>query len=175
MAKRKLKKGNWSCFATPAEGLCMSSRNADFKEYGKIKNITDKDYYTNSNHIWVGKDISIYDKSHTEASYHAFANAGNIFYIETDGLVKDNPKAFTQILEELHNAECGYCAINHPVDYCSLCHYQGIIPENENCPKCGAGEEYIERIRRITGYLVGSLSRFNNGKKSEVCDRVKHH
>lgn len=171
----RLKKGNWSCFSTPAESTCMTFLKADKREYGEIPGVTDKDFYTNSSHVYVGREISMQEKMATEAPFHTMSNAGAIAYIETDGLIHDNPKGFAQILKIMHDEEIAYAAINHPVDECSVCRYVGIIPEGEPCPHCGnTDEDSIIRIRRITGYLVGTLSKFNQGKKSEVATRVKH-
>lgn len=171
----RLRKGNYSTFSTPAESTCMTFLKADKREYGSIPGITDKDFYTNSSHVYVGRDISMRDKMAIEAPFHTMSNAGAIAYIETDGLIHDNPKGFAEILKIMHDEEIGYAAINHPVDECSCCHYLGVIPEGEPCPHCGnSDEDSIIRIRRITGYLVGTLSKFNAGKKAEVATRVKH-
>ena len=148
------------------------------KEYGKIKNVTDKDYYTNSNHVDVREKVTVEEKAKFEGRFHSLATAGNIFYVEADGVIGKNNKAYKDILTVMHDNEMGYVAVNVPNDHCEVCRYQGVIPEGENCPHCGAGEEYITRIRRITGYLgytnKGGSSRFNSGKAAEERNRVKH-
>lgn len=148
--------GNWSLFATPAESTCYAFCKVDTEDYGKIKNVTDKGYYTNSNHVDVRKKITVHKKIQIEAPYHTLANAGNIFYIETDGAIGKNIAAYKAILDEMHDGEVTYCGINSPTDYCCLCHRRGVIPEGETC-RCGSTE--IIRYRRITGYLVGDISR----------------
>lgn len=156
--KPKLQKGNWSLFATPAESTAGSFSEADLEEYGKIKDITDKGYYTNSNHVDVRRKITTKEKAKIEGPYHTLANAGNIGYIETDGFIGKNLSAYQTILTEMHDAEIGYAAVNLPVDFCNCCRYQGVIPEGEPCPMCGNSED-IYRIRRITGYLTGSVTK----------------
>lgn len=171
----ELKIDNWSVFATPAEGSCMSFYNADLKEYGKIKNVTDKGYYTNSNHIDVREKVTVSEKAAAEGIFHSLATAGDIFYIETDGFIGKNIKAYKEILKIMHDNEIGYAAVNMPNDYCDVCHYQGVIPEGEGCPHCGnKDEDSIVRIRRITGYLTGSTSKWNAGKRAELKNRVSH-
>lgn len=186
--KPKLKKNNWSTFGTPAEGACMAFRNADFRKFGKIKNVTDKDYYTNSNHVDVRKEITMKDKINTEAKYHTLANAGNIFYIETDGLISKNLSAYEEILQYMHDKELGYSAVNIPLDMCVICKYRGEIKKGEGCPVCGnKDEDEIVRIRRVTGYLTppkkvinrktgktAHVQGVNAGKKAEIKSRVKH-
>ena len=141
-----------------------------------IPGVTDRDYYTNSFHVPVYYQISAFDKIKKEAPYHALTNAGHISYVELDGDTARNIEAFEQVVRAMHDAGIGYGSINHPVDRDPVCGYNGII--GEVCPKCGRkdGEDGIkfERIRRITGYLVGTLERFNNAKRSEEHDRVKH-
>ncbi len=170
-AKRKL---NFSLIATPAEGLSGRFIKIDREMFGEIKGVTDREYYTNSFHIPVYHKINAYDKIQIEAPYHALTNAGHITYVELDGDVSKNLDAFEKIIKTMHKSGIGYGSINHPVDRDPVCGYSGII--NDNCPKCGRNDEAMpfERIRRITGYLVGTLDRFNNAKLSEVRDRVKH-
>lgn len=176
-AKSQESKLNFTLIATPAEGLSGRFVKMDRKKYGEIKGVTDKEYYTNSFHIPVGFPITAYDKIHVEAPYHALTNAGHITYVELDGDPAKNLAAFESIIRIMKDAGIGYGSINHPVDRDPVCGYTGII-DNE-CPKCGRKEDDqtaapIERIRRITGYLVGTLDRFNNAKRAEVNDRVKH-
>lgn len=165
---------NFSLIATPAEGLSGRFVNIDKKEFGIIEGVTDQEFYTNSFHIPVYYNISMLDKIRLEAPYHALTNGGHISYIEVDGDIAKNPKAFETIIRYMHDAGIGYGAINHPIDRDPVCGYNGII--NNNCPKCGRDEGNVpfERIRRITGYLVGGLDRFNNAKRAEESKRVKH-
>ena len=167
---------NFAVIATPAEGLSGRFIKIDAQRYGKLKGITDRDYYTNSFHVPVYYPISMFRKIDIEAPYHALTAGGHITYIEVDGDVAKNPDAFEKIIRHMKEKGIGYGAINHPIDRDPCCGYNGII--NDICPKCGRheGEEGVgfERIRRITGYLVGTLDRFNNAKKAEVHDRVKH-
>ena len=169
-------KMNYSLLATPAEGLSGRFVRMDKERYGVIPGVTDRDYYTNSFHVPVYYQISAFDKIKKEAPYHALTNAGHISYVELDGDTARNIEAFEQVVRAMHDAGIGYGSINHPVDRDPVCGYNGII--GEVCPKCGRkdGEDGIkfERIRRITGYLVGTLERFNNAKRSEEHDRVKH-
>ncbi|HHW46342.1 MAG TPA: anaerobic ribonucleoside triphosphate reductase [Clostridiales bacterium] len=166
---------NFSLIATPAEGLSGRFVNMDRKLYGVIKGVTDREYYTNSFHIPVYYEISAYDKIRLEAPYHSLTNGGHITYIEMDGDPTTNLEAFEAVIRTMKEAGVGYGSINHPVDRDPVCGYTGII--NDECPNCGRKETSdmpIERIRRITGYLVGTLDRFNSAKRAEVRDRVKH-
>jgi len=166
---------NFSLIATPAEGLSGRFVKIDRQIYGKIEGVTDRDYYTNSFHVPVYYPISAYNKIKIEGPYHALTNGGHISYIEMDGDPTKNLPAFEKVVRAMHDAHMGYGAINHPVDRDPICGYNGII--DDVCPKCGRSEkehEEFERIRRITGYLVGTLDRFNDGKKAEEADRVKH-
>lgn len=167
---------NFSLLATPAEGLSGRFLNIDKKKYGIIPGVTDKDYYTNSFHIPVGFDISIAKKIELEAPFHAMTNAGHITYVELDGDVASNEEVFEKIILKMDKEGVGYGSINHPIDRDPVCGYTGII--HEECPNCGRKEKEDgiphERIRRITGYLVGTLDRFNSAKLSEVLDRKKH-
>ena len=173
-ARSAEKKLNYTLLATPAEGLSGRFVKLDRKRYGQIAGVTDREYYTNSFHIPVYCPISAFDKIRLEAPYHALTNAGHISYIEMDGDPTKNLDAFEAVVRAMHDAGIGYGSINHPVDRDPICGYNGII--GDSCPKCGRQEEevHFERIRRITGYLVGTLDRFNNGKRAEERDRVKH-
>ncbi len=168
---------NFSLIATPAEGLSGRFTKMDRKIYGDIKGITDKEYYTNSFHIPVYYKISAFDKIRLEAPYHNLTNAGHITYIELDGNPSDNLEAFETIIRAMKEEGIGYGSINHPVDRDPICGFSGVI-EGNICPYCGRNEEdssiKFERIRRITGYLVGTVDRFNNAKQAEVRDRIKH-
>ncbi len=171
--RRKL---NFSLLATPAEGLSGRFVRMDKEKFGVIKGVTDRDYYTNSFHVPVYYKISAFDKIKIEAPYHNLTNAGHISYVELDGDPLQNLNAFEKIVRCMKESGIGYGSINHPVDRDPCCGYTGII--GDHCPKCGRSEDDgnvgFERIRRITGYLVGTLDRFNNAKRAEVDDRVKH-
>jgi len=169
--ERKL---NFSLLATPAEGLCGRFVKIDRKIYGELAGITDKEYYTNGFHIPVGYEISAFEKINLEAPYHELTNAGHITYVEMDGDMAKNQDAFEKVIRHMKESGVGYGSINHPVDRDPVCGYTGII--DDACPSCNRLEEDLpfERIRRITGYLVGTLDRFNNAKLAEVRDRVKH-
>lgn len=168
---------NFSLIATPAEGLSGRFTSIDKALYGVIEGITDKEYYTNSFHVPVYYKISAFEKIRIEAPYHEFTNAGHITYVELDGDPTNNVEAFETIIRAMKELGIGYGSINHPVDRDPICGYSGII-EGSICPACGRNEEIsdvkFERIRRITGYLVGTVDRFNNAKRAEVRDRVKH-
>ena len=170
-AQRKM---NYTLLATPAEGLSGRFVKMDRERYGEIPGITDREYYTNSFHIPVYYGISAFDKIRLEAPYHELTNAGHISYIEMDGDPTKNLDAFEAVVRAMHDAGIGYGSINHPVDRDPVCGFSGII--GDTCPKCGRQEEevHFERIRRITGYLVGSMDRWGNAKRAEEYDRVKH-
>ena len=167
---------NFSLLATPAEGLSGRFVRMDRERFGSIEGVTDREYYTNSFHIPVYYPTSAYKKIQLEAPYHELTNAGHITYIELDGDPSTNLDAFEKVIRYMKAQGIGYGSINHPVDRDPVCGYNGII--GDTCPKCGRSEtdgEYgFQRIRRITGYLVGTLDRFNNAKRAEVRDRVKH-
>ena len=165
---------NYTLIATPAEGLSGRFVRMDRERYGAIPGVTDREYYTNSFHIPVYYPISAFDKIRLEAPYHELTNAGHISYVEMDGDPTQNLDAFEAIVRCMHDAGIGYGSINHPVDRDPICGYNGII--GDTCPCCGRAEEevHFERIRRITGYLVGTVERFNNAKRAEVNQRVKH-
>lgn len=166
---------NFTLLATPAEGLSGRFTKMDRKEYGKIKGVTDREFYTNSFHVPVYYPISAFDKIDIEAPYHNLCNAGHISYIELDGDPSDNIEAFEAVIRHMHDKGIGYGSVNHPVDRDPVCGFSGII-KGDRCPSCGRKEDDVlfERLRRITGYLVGSLERWNDGKKAEEAARVKH-
>ena len=167
---------NFTVIATPAEGLSGRFVRLDKKRYGVIPGVTDREYYTNSFHIPVYYEISAFDKIKREAPYHELTNGGHITYVELDGDPTQNLEAFEQVVRCMKESGVGYGSVNHPVDRDPVCGFTGII--GDTCPKCGRSEEdggpKFERIRRITGYLVGTLDRFNDAKRAEVEDRVKH-
>jgi ribonucleoside-triphosphate reductase len=167
-------KMNFSLIATPAEGTAGRFVKMDRELFGNIPGVTDREYYTNSFHVPVYYQIGAFKKIELEAPYHALTNAGHISYIELDGDASKNPEAFEKVVRAMKEAGIGYGSLNHPVDRDPVCGYRGII--GETCPSCGRSEGNIpfERIRRITGYLVGTLDRFNNAKRAEERERVKH-
>ncbi|MDE7389353.1 MAG: anaerobic ribonucleoside triphosphate reductase [Lachnospiraceae bacterium] len=167
---------NFSLIATPAEGLSGRFVKLDKERFGIIEGVTDRDYYTNSFHVPVYYPISAFDKIKIEAPYHALTNGGHISYIELDGDPLQNLDAFESVIRVMKESGIGYGSINHPVDRDPCCGFTGII--GDSCPQCGRHEHDdgvgFERIRRITGYLVGTVDRWNNGKRAEESDRVKH-
>lgn len=167
---------NFSVIGTPAEGLSGRFVRIDKKKYGIIEGVTDREYYTNSFHIPVYFPISAADKIKLEAPYHELTNGGHITYVELDGDPLENLDAFEAVIRCMKESGVGYGSINHPVDRDPVCGYTGII--GNECPHChrteSDGKGKFERIRRITGYLVGTLDSFNDAKLAEVRDRVKH-
>ena len=163
---------NFTLLATPAEGLSGRFTKLDRAKFGDIPGITDKGFYTNSCHVPVEYPCSAFHKIQVEAPYHALCNAGHILYVHMDGDATKNLEAYEKIVRCMHDNNVGYGAVNIDVDYCRNCHKSGIFNE-DNCPFCGSTE--IDRIRRITGYLVGSLEGWNPGKKAEYTWRLKGH
>ena len=167
---------NYTLLATPAEGLSGRFVRMDAKRFGKIEGVTDRDYYTNSFHVPVYYNINAFDKIKIEAPYHELTNAGHISYVELDGDPMNNLSAFEKVVRCMKESGIGYGSINHPVDRDPACGYTGVI--GDTCPKCGRKDgldgRKFDRIRRITGYLVGTVDRFNNAKRAEERDRVKH-
>ncbi len=167
---------NFSVIGTPAEGLSGRFVRIDKKKYGIIEGVTDREYYTNSFHIPVYFPITAAEKIKLEAPYHELTNGGHITYVELDGDPLENLDAFEAVIRRMKESGVGYGSINHPVDRDPVCGYTGII--GNECPRChrteADGKGKFERIRRITGYLVGTLDSFNDAKLAEVRDRVKH-
>lgn len=163
---------NFSLIATPAEGLSGKFTKQDRQAYGMIPGVTDREYYTNSFHVPVYTNLKAYDKIRIEGPFHELCNAGHITYVELDGSARSNPKGLDRIVRAMAANGVGYGSINHPVDRCCHCGYQAVI--DDNCPICGAESDQIERIRRITGYLVGNMDKWNSAKRAEELDRVKH-
>nr|WP_186819701.1 anaerobic ribonucleoside triphosphate reductase [Halolactibacillus halophilus] len=164
---------NFSLIATPAEGLSGRFTKKDHETFGKIPGVTDREYYTNSFHVPVYYNTRAIDKINIEGKYHNLCNGGHISYIEVDGDVTKNTQALDTLVKAMAKANIGYGSINHPVDRCTSCGYTGII--NQSCPTCdNHDEEKIERIRRITGYLVGDMKKWNSAKRREESERVKH-
>lgn len=172
----KRKGMNFTLLATPAEGLSGRFVRIDRKRFGSIEGVTDKEYYTNSFHVPVYYKIGAFDKIKIEAPYHELTNAGHISYVEFDGSPANNLSAFEKIIRCMKESGVGYGSVNHPVDRDPVCGYTGVI--GKVCPKCGREEGSdgigFDRIRRITGYLGCTLDRFNNAKRAEERDRVKH-
>lgn len=165
---------NFSLFATPAESLAGGFGRHNTKKYGVIEGVTDREYITNSTHVPVYYPISIKDKIDIESPYHELCNAGHIGYIELDGNARNNLDAFESIVKYALEKNMTYFSVNHPVDFCPNCKYEGII--GDECPNCHTTDEetHFMRWRRLTGYLTGTLDRFNGGKRAEEKDRVKH-
>jgi anaerobic ribonucleoside-triphosphate reductase len=165
---------NFSLIATPAEGTAGRFVKLDRAKFGSIPGVTDRDYYTNSFHVPVYYPTGAVHKIQTEAPYHALTNAGHISYVELDGDPSKNLGAFEKIIRVMKESGIGYGSVNHPLDRDPVCGYHGVI--HNECPGCGRteGDVAFERIRRITGYLVGTLDRFNDAKRAEERDRVKH-
>ncbi len=162
---------NYSILATPAEGLSGRFTRIDRKEFGVIAGVTDKDYYTNSNHVPVYYHCSPKHKAEVEAPYHDLTRGGHIFYVEIDGDATHNPKAIMQIVDLLDKYNMGYGSVNHNRNHCPNCGYENADTDMHECPKCGTR---FETIQRITGYLVGTTDRWNSGKLAELADRVVH-
>lgn len=162
---------NYSVLATPAEGLSGRFTKRDRKTFGVIPGVTDKDYYTNSNHVPVYYHCSPRHKAQIEAPYHEMTRGGHIFYVELDGDATHNPEAIMQIVDLMDKYNLGYGSVNHNRNHCPQCGYENAAKDEEFCPKCGAR---FETIQRITGYLVGTTDRWNSGKLAELKDRVVH-
>ena len=163
---------NYSALSTPAEGLSGRFTKIDKKEFGEIKGITDKDYYTNSSHVPVWYKCSAEHKAKIEAPYHALTRAGHIFYIELDGDAAKNPSAVEAVVDLMDKYDMGYGSVNHTRTRCLACGFETSDATLEKCPKCGSID--IDTIQRITGYLVGTTSRWNSAKLAELNDRVTH-
>ena len=163
---------NYSVLATPAEGLAGKFTRKDQKEFGKIPGITDRDYYTNSNHVPVYYKCSARHKAEIEAPYHDLTRGGHIFYVEMDGDATHNPEVIMQVVDMMDQLNIGYGSVNHNRNRCIDCGYENADEHLEECPRCHSNN--IDRLQRITGYLVGTTDRWNHGKLSELNDRVTH-
>lgn len=163
---------NYSIIATPAEGLSGKFTSKDRAEFGIIEGITDKEYYTNSNHIPVYYKCSASHKARVEAPYHEKTRGGHIFYVELDGDAAHNPQAIMNVVDLMDRYDIGYCSVNHNRNRCLNCGYEDASQNLRECPKCGS--DRIDRLQRITGYLVGNTDRWNYAKKAELRDRVSH-
>lgn len=163
---------NYSILATPAEGLSGKFTAKDKKTFGEIPGITDKAYYTNSNHVPVYYKCSPRHKAKIEAPYHELTRGGHIFYVEIDGDATHNPEAIKNIVDLIDQYNIGYGSVNHNRNRCMNCGYEDASSDLKKCPKCGS--EAIDRLQRITGYLVGTTDRWNSAKLAELNDRVIH-
>ncbi|MBE6303467.1 MAG: anaerobic ribonucleoside triphosphate reductase [Bacteroidales bacterium] len=163
---------NYSVLATPAEGLSGKFTRGDRKKFGKLEGITDRDYYTNSNHVPVYYKCSARHKAEVEAPYHDLTRGGHIFYVEMDGDAVHNPEAIMRIVDMMDAYNIGYGSVNHNRNRCLDCGYENADPTMEQCPKCSSTR--IDKLQRITGYLVGTTDRWNQAKLAELNDRVTH-
>ena len=163
---------NYSVLATPAEGLAGRFTKIDRKKFGVLPGITDRDYYTNSNHVPVYYKCSARHKAEVEAPYHDLTRGGHIFYVEIDGDATHNPEVIMRVVDMMDRYNIGYGSVNHNRNRCMDCGYENADDHLEKCPKCGS--THIDRLQRITGYLVGTTDRWNQGKLAELNDRVIH-
>ena len=163
---------NSSTLATPAEGLSGRFTARDKKTFGVIAGVTDKEYYTNSNHVPVYYHCSPQHKAKIESPYHKLTGGGHIFYVEIDGDATHNPDAIANIVDLMDKYDIGYCSVNHNRNRCMDCGYEDATDNLTECPKCGSHN--IDKLQRITGYLVGTTDRWNKAKLAELRDRVVH-
>ena len=163
---------NYSVLATPAEGLSGKFTRNDRKEFGSLPGITDRQYYTNSNHVPVYYKCSARHKAEIEAPYHDLTRGGHIFYVEIDGDATHNPEVIMRVVDMMDKYNIGYGSVNHNRNRCMDCGYENSKAGLEECPKCGS--KRIDRLQRITGYLVGTTDRWNSAKLAELNDRVIH-
>ena len=163
---------NYSVLATPAEGLAGKFTRRDRKDFGEIPGVTDKIYYTNSNHVPVYYKCSPKHKAEVEAPYHELTRGGHIFYVEIDGDATHNPDAIAAVVDLMDKYNMGYCSVNHNRNRCMDCGYEDATEDLHECPSCHGHN--IDRLQRITGYLVGTTDRWNSGKLAELKDRVVH-
>ncbi|MDE6216765.1 anaerobic ribonucleoside triphosphate reductase [Bacteroides sp.] len=163
---------NYSVLATPAEGLSGKFTRIDRKQFGILPGITDRDYYTNSNHVPVYYKCSARHKAEVEAPYHDLTRGGHIFYVELDGDATHNPEAIMRVVDMMDSYNIGYGSVNHNRNRCLECGYENSTPHLEVCPKCGS--THIDKLQRITGYLVGTTDRWNHAKLAELNDRITH-
>ena len=163
---------NYSILATPAEGLSGKFTKKDRKQFGVIPGVTDRDYYTNSNHVPVYYKCTALKKAQIEAPYHDLTRGGHIFYVEIDGDATHNPSVIESVVDMMDKYNMGYGSVNHNRNRCLDCGYENADAHLEVCPKCGS--HHIDKLQRITGYLVGTTDRWNSGKLAELHDRVTH-
>lgn len=165
-------KHNYSILATPAEGIAGRFTRKDKKDFGSIKGITDREYYTNSNHVPVYYKCSAHLKAKIEAPYHDLTRGGHIFYVEIDGDATHNPESIMTVVDMMDKYNIGYSSVNHTRNRCLPCGYENASAHLDECPKCGS--THIDRLQRITGYLVGTTDRWNYAKLAELNDRIIH-
>lgn len=165
-------KHNYSILATPAEGIAGRFTRKDKKDFGSIKGITDREYYTNSNHVPVYYKCSAHLKAKIEAPYHDLTRGGHIFYVEIDGDATHNPESIMTVVDMMDKYNIGYSSVNHTRNRCLPCGYENAYAHLDECPKCGS--THIDRLQRITGYLVGTTDRWNYAKLAELNDRIIH-
>ncbi|MDR1455125.1 MAG: anaerobic ribonucleoside triphosphate reductase [Tannerella sp.] len=163
---------NYSVLATPAEGLAGRFTRRDRQTFGPLPGITDRDYYTNSSHLPVYFKCSAHHKAKTEAPYHELTRGGHIFYVEIDGDATHNPDAIMTVVDLMDRYDMGYASVNHNRNRCLDCGYENAAAQLAGCPRCGSPK--IDRLQRITGYLVGTTDRWNSAKLAELNDRVTH-
>ena len=162
---------NFGVYYTPAENLCYTAMQKFKAKYGNIPNVSDRDYFTNSMHVPVWKEISPIEKIDIESQLTGYSSAGCITYVELEGDVTHNIKALETIVNYAMDHDIPYFALNVPSDLCEDCGYSGLI--GDTCPECGGNR--IQHLRRVTGYLTGDYkTSFNKGKQAEVEDRYKH-
>ena len=163
---------NYSILATPAEGLSGRFTRGDRKRYGVIEGVTDREYYTNSNHVPVYFKCSARHKAEIEAPYHDLTRGGHIFYVEIDGDATHNPEAIMRVVDMMDKFNIGYGSVNHNRNRCLDCGHENSTKDLEACPSCGS--KNLDKLQRITGYLVGTTDRWNKAKLAELNDRVVH-
>lgn len=168
---KKEYKLNFGVYYTPAENLCHTAMKKFKEKYGEIPNVSDREFFTNSIHVPVWKEISAFDKINIESQLTGYSNAGCITYIELDSTVKNNLDALEVLVNYAMDKDIPYFALNVPNDTCLSCGYTDEF--NDQCPECGSEE--IQQLRRVTGYLTGNYkTAFNKGKQQETEMRVKH-
>lgn len=163
---------NYSVLATPAEGLSGAFTRKDKASFGIIPGVTDREYYTNSNHVPVYYKCSAIHKAEIEAPYHTLTRGGHIFYVEIDGDATHNPEVVKRVVDMMDKFDMGYGSINHNRNRCMDCGYENADKDLKACPKCGS--QNIDKLQRITGYLVGTTDRWNRAKLNELNDRTVH-
>ena len=163
---------NYSILATPAEGLAGKFTKRDKKQFGIIPGVTDREYYTNSNHVPVYYKCSALHKAQVEAPYHTLTRGGHIFYVELDGDATHNPQAIMSVVDMMDRYDMGYGSVNHNRNRCMDCGFENAEENLHECPHCHGHN--IDTLQRITGYLVGTTDRWNSGKLAELKDRVVH-
>lgn len=163
---------NFGILATPAEGLAGRFTKRDKRDFGIIPGVTDRDYYTNSNHVPVYYKCSAQHKAEVEAPYHELTLSGHIFYVEIDSDATHNPEAIERVVDMMDALNMGYASVNHTRNRCLDCGHEDANKDEKECPKCGS--THVDRLQRITGYLVGTTDRWNHAKLAELNDRIVH-